>query len=102
VDAWRSLVDDVAERAVALGVAPDGQARTIATTSEIEPLAAGRLTDRDVVDAITSASRRWLFAPASAHPPRARDDPVTKDLLIQVAGTLEKQLWMIRAQRESA
>jgi DNA-binding ferritin-like protein len=28
----------------------------------------------------------------------AVDDPVTCDLLVQVAATLEKQLWMVRAQ----
>src|SRR5438034_7580589 len=32
VDSWRDLADTVAERAVALGVAPDGQAATVSDT----------------------------------------------------------------------
>jgi starvation-inducible DNA-binding protein len=27
-------------------------------------------------------------------------DPVSEDLLIRIAGSLEKQLWLIRAQRD--
>ena len=102
VDAWRSLEDDVAERAVALGVAPDGQARTIATTSEIEPLAAGPLTDRDVVEAITARLAQVVVRTRERIHHAHVSDPVTEDLLIHVAATLEKQLWMIRVQRESA
>jgi DNA-binding ferritin-like protein len=32
----------------------------------------------------------------------ASHDPVSEDLLIAVAGTLEKQLWMLRVQRPHA
>jgi hypothetical protein len=37
VDSWRELSDTVAERAVALGVAPDGQAGAISQGSGISP-----------------------------------------------------------------
>jgi starvation-inducible DNA-binding protein len=46
VDAWRTLGDEVAERAVTIGAAPDGQAETIAGSTEIEPLPPGVLGDR--------------------------------------------------------
>ena len=39
VDSWRELADTVAERAVALGFVPDGQAKAVAAGSQ---LAAGR------------------------------------------------------------
>src|SRR6266567_6567102 len=39
VDSWRELSDTVAERAVALGVAPDGQSATVNAGSGIAPVA---------------------------------------------------------------
>ena len=102
VDAWRKLSDDVAERAVTIGASPDGQAETIAGATQLEPLPGGHLSDQQVLRAIGDR--------VAAAAMRARDridrvddiDPVTGDLLIHVAATLEKQLWMIRAQtRES-
>lgn len=99
VDAWRVLSDDVAERAVTIGASPDGQAETIAGATEFDPLPAGHLGDVQVLEAIidrlTEASIRALERIERV----AVDDPVTCDLLVRVAGTLEKQLWMIQAQR---
>src|SRR5438094_9028302 len=43
VDSWRELSDTVAERAVALGVSPDGQAAAVSDGSEIAPVDAGSL-----------------------------------------------------------
>jgi starvation-inducible DNA-binding protein len=102
VEAWRSLGDEVAERAVTLGVAPDGQARTVAATSEVEPLPVGVLKDRDVVVAIADRLAEVVVRTRERLHNVSEGDPVTEDLLIQVAGTLEKQLWMVRAQGESA
>lgn len=98
VDAWRSLGDEVAERAVAIGIAPDGQARFVAGTTEIEPLPAGPLSDQAVIDAFTERIAEVVI--------RTRErihhasDPVTDDVFIRVAAALEKQLWMLRVQRE--
>src|SRR5438132_12610625 len=43
VDSWRELSDTVAERAVALGFAPDGQVAAINDGSEITPVDSGSL-----------------------------------------------------------
>src|ERR671936_2639211 len=43
VDSWRELSDTVAERAVALGYSPDGQAGAVNVNSGIEPVDAGAL-----------------------------------------------------------
>src|SRR2546429_3121265 len=43
VDSWRELSDTVAERAVALGVAPDGRAGAVDAGSGIDPVDAGAL-----------------------------------------------------------
>src|SRR3954463_14048410 len=43
VDSWRDLADTVAERAVALGVAADGQAATVSPGSGITAVESGSL-----------------------------------------------------------
>ena len=98
VEAWRSLSDVVAERAVTIGVSPDGRAETIAGATELEPLPAGHLSDQQVRkasgDRVAAAARR-----ARERVDRVTgSDPVSGDVFVQVAATLEKQLWMIRAQ----
>jgi starvation-inducible DNA-binding protein len=98
VEAWCTLSEDVAERTVAIGASPDGQVEAIAGATALEPLPSGRLSDRQVLRAIGER----LADVARRTRPRinqvAKDDPVSRDLLTQVLGTLEKQLWMIRAQ----
>jgi starvation-inducible DNA-binding protein len=84
VDGWQQLSDDVAERAVTIGASPDGQAETIAGATQFQPLPAGHLSDRHVLEAIGD---RLAQAATS-----------TRERIIAVAATLEKQLWMIRAQ----
>jgi starvation-inducible DNA-binding protein len=97
VDSWRRLSDSVAERAVALGVAPDGQAATISANSGIEPVDASALdTDtalHELVTRLTDVTERI----------RGRMDRLgeldlaSQDVLVEVVRELEKQLWMIRA-----
>jgi hypothetical protein len=43
VDSWRELSDTVAERAVALGVAPDGRSTTVGAGSGVAAVARGGL-----------------------------------------------------------
>lgn len=40
IDSWRELADLVAERAVAIGFAPDGQSATVAADSPLRALSA--------------------------------------------------------------
>src|ERR671936_1531917 len=53
VDSWRELSDAVAERAVALGFAPDGQAGAVSQGSEIAPVERGALETDVVVRELT-------------------------------------------------
>ena len=98
VDAWRILSDDVAERAVTIGASPDGQVETIAGATRLDPVPPGHLNDRQVLraigDRIADVARRTRQRIDRV----AVADPVTCDLLVGTAGTLEKQLWMVRAQ----
>lgn len=95
----RQYTDDVAERAAALGVSPDGRAVTVAGESGFPGTHAGWLKDDDAVEGIV-ASLGWVIE-------RMRDritatdesDPVTQDLLIQATAELEKQSWMFQAMK---
>jgi starvation-inducible DNA-binding protein len=99
IDSWRELADTVAERAVAIGFAPDGRARTVASDSELEAVERGAIEDHVVVAALTR-----LLAQA-AERIRARMerlselDAASEDVLVEVLRALEQQLWMVRVQR---
>jgi starvation-inducible DNA-binding protein len=97
VDSWRELSDTVAERAVALGFAPDGQAAAVSDSSEIMPVDAGSLdTDtatRELVERLADVSERIR----SRMDRLGEIDLASQDVLIEVVRELEKQQWMLRA-----
>lgn len=99
VDLARDHADTVAERAVAIGVNPDGRARTVAEHSRVQQLETGYLPDDKVVAAITDMlgemSRRFRDRIEITDD----TDLVTQDLLIAVAQDLDKQHWMFAVQR---
>jgi starvation-inducible DNA-binding protein len=96
VESWRDLSDTVAERAVALGLAPDGQAETVSAGSRIHPVDAAELD--------TDTAVRLLVGRVAAVAERIRGrmgglgevDLVSQDVLIDVVRELETQLWMLR------
>jgi starvation-inducible DNA-binding protein len=97
VEEWRELSDTVAERAVALGYSPDGQAAAVSQGSGITPVDAGSLdTDtatRQLVERLADVTERI----------RGRMDRLgeidlaSQDVLVEVVRELEKQLWMLRS-----
>jgi starvation-inducible DNA-binding protein len=97
VDSWRDLSDTVAERAVALGIAPDGQAAAIAAGSGIDPVEAGSLdTDsatQQLVERLADVDERIR----SRMDRLGELDLASQDVLIEVVRELEKQLWMLRS-----
>jgi len=102
VDVWRSLSDEVAERAATLGFAPDAQAATVARYSRIDVLPTGRINDRDLVEELTERLGGVIDRARVAMGEAAARDSISEGLLIEVVKTLEKQHWMLRAQREPA
>jgi starvation-inducible DNA-binding protein len=98
VDAWRAASDVVAERAVALGHAPDGRAATVAARSELQTLPEGPIADRDVVAAFTRLLTDAIGAIRERMDRLEDVDTVTADILHGVVGGLEENLWMIRVQ----
>ena len=98
VESWRELSDTVAERAVALGFIPDGQAEAVAAESQLAPVARDSLEDhvvvRDLTHRVAEVSER-----ARNRMNRLGDaDVASQDVLIEVVRELEKQQWMLRAQ----
>jgi len=96
---YRDWYDEVAERLAAIGVAPDGRTATVAAASSLEPLPAGPLEDRLLVrlleerlEAVTGRVRERMVE-------LGEDDFVSQDLLVGIVHGLEKQAWMLRAQR---
>jgi starvation-inducible DNA-binding protein len=96
VDSWRDLSDTVAERAVALGVAPDGQAAAVAAGAGIEPVAPGSLdTDSatgQLVERLADVAERIR----SRMDRLGELDLASQDVLVEVVRELEKQLWILR------
>ena len=84
VASWRELSDAVAERSVAVGVFPDGQASAVSAADEDGPIEAAATTDHAVV-----ADHRGVLG----HGVHA-----SQDVLIEVLRALEEQLWMLRSQ----
>ena len=102
VDSWRELSDVVAERAVAIGEFPDGQADAVAASEELTKLARGPIEDDAV---LRELARRIAEAAERARTRMDRLgalDGASQDVLVEVVRELEKQLWMVRAQLKLA
>ncbi|KAB8192797.1 DNA starvation/stationary phase protection protein [Nonomuraea phyllanthi] len=97
-DLARTHMDAIAERAVAVGVNPDGRSTTVAKSTKLQQLESGWLEDGKVVATITDlldgVSKRMHERVRATDEP----DPVTQDLLIAVAQDIDKQHWMFQAQ----
>jgi starvation-inducible DNA-binding protein len=98
VETARTLADTVAERAVTIGVAPDGRPAAVASAGASADLPAGAVADTDVVSAFTTA----VAAVSVRMRRRIADtdglDVVTQDLLVATTAALEKHHWMLRAE----
>jgi starvation-inducible DNA-binding protein len=100
VDSWRELADTVAERAVALGFVPDGQAQAVAAGSSLAPVARTALEDHVVVRELTHRIAEASELVRGRMNRLGEADLASQDVLIEVVRELEKQQWMLRAQLE--
>jgi len=98
VDSWRALSDTVAERAVAIGFAPDGQAATIASDSEIARVDGGPIEDIHVVRELSTRLAQTSERMRQRMERVGELDAASEDILVEVVRALEQQLWMLRAQ----
>ncbi|HEY1178426.1 MAG TPA: DNA starvation/stationary phase protection protein [Phytomonospora sp.] len=97
VDAARLASDTVAERAVAIGVAPDARASSIASGTVLS-VDSGQLTDKKVIEFFIDAYGKVIGRMRERIDATGDPDPVTQDILIGITQELEKQYWMWQAE----
>jgi starvation-inducible DNA-binding protein len=97
VDTAREYSDTVAERAVAVGVLPDGRAAAVTAQTALPQPPVEWIRAEDAisyfVDAFGKVVTRMRERIAATEA-----DEVTQDLLIEVTGALEKHWWMWQAE----
>jgi starvation-inducible DNA-binding protein len=98
VTAARQYVDDVAERANAIGVSPSGTASTVVETSGVPSYPESWQTTEATVAAIVEILGEVIKRLRERIEATDKTDLVTQDLLIEIAAELEKQHWMWQAQ----
>ncbi|HEX6472013.1 MAG TPA: DNA starvation/stationary phase protection protein [Streptosporangiaceae bacterium] len=94
----RDYTDIVAERAAAIGVSPDGRAKTVADESNVPDIRSGWIKDTDGIRSMTTLLRAVVSRMRHRIDETAEADPVTQDIFIDVARDLEKQAWMFEVQ----
>lgn len=101
IDDVRESSDAVAERLVTIGHAADGRASTVASQSRLSAFPAGIVTVEQAVDHAAGALATTIEGMRAAIARLGELDPITEDLFIGSAATLEKHQWMLRAHRET-
>jgi starvation-inducible DNA-binding protein len=94
----RNAADQVAERAAALGVTPNGTAKTIAASSGVQEIETGWLKEEQVVTSITSSLGSLIARMRTRIEETDKHDLVSQDLLIGITQELEQAHWMWQAQ----
>ena len=94
----RAATDDIAERIVTIGTAPDGRAKTIAADTKLGDFATGFHQVPESVTAVADPMKNSIDLIREGIGKMADIDPISEDLLISISSELEKHLWMVQAQ----
>ncbi|CAM3059464.1 DNA starvation/stationary phase protection protein [Saccharomonospora xinjiangensis] len=97
--AAREFMDKVAERANAIGVSPNGKAKTVTESSGLPDYPDNWQSTDMTVDRIVEILDRLIQRLRVRIDETDKSDLVTQDLLIEIAEELEKQHWMWQAQK---
>jgi starvation-inducible DNA-binding protein len=101
VSTARAYADTLAERAAAIGIPPDGRARTIADTSPLTGVKdTGWIRDSDVVEVIAHALRDAIDRMRERIDLTDKSDLVTQDVFTGLTAQLEKHYWMFQAEQQ--
>ncbi|MEU6845426.1 DNA starvation/stationary phase protection protein [Streptomyces sp. NPDC046716] len=94
----RDYADQVAERAAAVGISPDGRASTVAEHSGLPAFVSGWINDGKVVEALVQVFSTLIGRMRTRIDEAGPSDAVTQDLFISLTAALEKQSWMFQAE----
>jgi len=94
----RDASDEVAERLSALGVSPDGRAKTVAQQSNLGTYPDNFQDVSATVTAVADSMKTAIEGIRGAIEKLGDLDPVSEDMMIGISGPLEKHLWMVQAQ----
>jgi starvation-inducible DNA-binding protein len=98
VDTARQYVDAVAERANAIGISPNGKARTVVESSGLPDFPDNWLSVEATVEAIVAILAALIERVRARIDETDKSDLVTQDLLIEITKALEEAHWMWQAQ----
>jgi starvation-inducible DNA-binding protein len=98
INTVRQSSDEIAERIVTIGIAPDGRAATVSGNSRLAEFPAGFHQVAETITAVADPLKQTIDQLRNALEKMADIDPVSEDLLIGVTSQLEKHLWMVQAQ----
>ena len=98
LDDVRDASDEVAERVATLGVAPDGRAATVASSSKLPAREGGFMDYQSTVTSVAELLHATISGLRESIEPLGDLDPITEDLLIGISAGLEKHFWMLQAQ----
>lgn len=99
VSTARNYVDEVAERANAIGVSPNGKAKTVVESSGLPDYPDNWQSVEKTVAAIVEILAEEIARLRKRIDETDKSDLVTQDLLIEITRALEEAHWMWQAQQ---
>jgi starvation-inducible DNA-binding protein len=99
VDTARQYVDAVAERANAIGISPNGKAKTVVASSGVPEYPDNWQSVESTVAAVVDILGALIARLRHRIDATDKSDLVTQDLLIEITQELEKAHWMWQAQQ---
>ena len=95
----RQYVDQVAERANAIGISPNGKAKTVVESSGVPEYPDNWQSVESTVAAIVDILAALIERLRARIDETDKSDLVTQDLLIEITRALEEAHWMWQAQQ---
>ncbi|MFB9689438.1 Dps family protein [Amycolatopsis plumensis] len=99
VNTARQYVDEVAERANAIGISPNGKAKTVVESSGVPEYPDNWQSVESTVAAIVDILAALIERLRVRIDETDKSDLVTQDLLIEITRALEEAHWMWQAQQ---
>ena len=94
----RDASDEVAERIAALGVPADGRSSTVSKSSDLDSYPGDFVQVQETITRVADAMKTTIDQLRAAIARLGGLDPISEDMLIAIAGPMEKHLWMVQAQ----